>query len=188
MSGGRHGSHTRVTVAVCTRQQPRSIASAGTPCRFVNLRNSSAADRASPLGRRCSLGNSEISRQTLSQGTRRSHGSVRGASRVWPRLHQSAAHGSSSTRSRWRSVQRAIAPVCRTWATPHALRRYHASLLIRSAASVKVVRARLGHASAKTTLDVYGHPWPDDADRTRRAVDNAFAVPTEDRLRTANGH
>ena len=73
------------------------------------------------------------------------------------------------------------------WATPHALRHYYASLLIRSGASVKVVQARLGHASAKTTLDVYGHLWPDDEDRTRRAVDDAFAAPVEDQLRTADG-
>jgi integrase len=46
------------------------------------------------------------------------------------------------------------------WATPHALRHDYASLLIRSGASVKVVQARLGHASAKTTLDVYGHLRP----------------------------
>jgi integrase len=74
------------------------------------------------------------------------------------------------------------------WVTPHALRHYYASLLIRSGASVKVVQARLGHASAKTTLDVYGHLWPDDEDRTRRAVDDAFAAPVEDQLRTADGH
>jgi integrase len=64
---------------------------------------------------------------------------------------------------------------------------YYASLLIRSGASVKVVQARLGHASAKTTLDVYGHLWPDDEDRTRRAVDDAFTAPVEDRLRTGYG-
>ncbi|MDQ3898447.1 MAG: tyrosine-type recombinase/integrase [Actinomycetota bacterium] len=38
------------------------------------------------------------------------------------------------------------------WATPHDRRHYFASALIRSGASVKVVQARLGHASAKTTL------------------------------------
>jgi integrase len=64
---------------------------------------------------------------------------------------------------------------------------YYASLLIRSGASVKVVQARLGHASAKTTLDVYGHLWPDDENRTRRAVDDAFAALVEDQLRTADG-
>jgi hypothetical protein len=43
------------------------------------------------------------------------------------------------------------------WATPHDLRHLYASLLIRSGASVKVLQARLGHASARPTLDVYGH-------------------------------
>ena len=57
------------------------------------------------------------------------------------------------------------------WATPHDLRHYFASVLIRSGASVKVVQARLGHASAKTTLDVYGHLFADEEDRTRAAID-----------------
>ena len=63
------------------------------------------------------------------------------------------------------------------WATPHMLRHYYASLLIRSGVSVKVVQARLGHAAPKTTLDVYGHLWPDDEDRTRRAVDSRSPLP-----------
>jgi integrase len=61
------------------------------------------------------------------------------------------------------------------WVTPHDLRHHYASLLIRSGASVKVVQARLGHASAKTALDTYGHLFPDEADRTRTAIDDAFA-------------
>jgi integrase len=61
-----------------------------------------------------------------------------------------------------------------SWATPHDLRHYYASLLIRSGASVKAVQARLGHASAKTTLDTYGHLFPDEEDRTRAAVDAAL--------------
>jgi integrase len=52
----------------------------------------------------------------------------------------------------------------------HDLRHYFASLLIASGADVKVVQARLRHASAKTTLDTYGHLWPDSDDRTRAAV------------------
>jgi integrase len=62
------------------------------------------------------------------------------------------------------------------WATPHDLRHHYASVLIRSGASVKVVQTRLGHASAKTTLDTYGHLMPDEEDRTRAAVDDAFAA------------
>jgi integrase len=60
------------------------------------------------------------------------------------------------------------------WATPHDLRHFYASLLIARGASVKVVQARLGHASAATTLDIYGHLWPDDEDTTRIAVDREF--------------
>lgn len=57
-----------------------------------------------------------------------------------------------------------------SWATPHDLRHYFASLLIRSGASVKVVQARLGHVSAQTTLDVYGHLFGDEEDQTRTAI------------------
>lgn len=53
----------------------------------------------------------------------------------------------------------------------HDLRHYFASLLIASGSDVKVVQARLRHASAKTTLDCYGHLWPDSDDSTRAAVD-----------------
>ncbi|XGU20535.1 hypothetical protein ACETU7_07615 [Rhodococcus sp. 3Y1] len=41
------------------------------------------------------------------------------------------------------------------------MRHYLASLLIASGADIKTVQARLRHASAKTTLDTYGHMWPD---------------------------
>ncbi len=53
----------------------------------------------------------------------------------------------------------------------HDLRHFYASVLIRKGLSVKVVQARLGHAAAVETLDVYGHLWPDHEDRTRQAVD-----------------
>jgi hypothetical protein len=42
----------------------------------------------------------------------------------------------------------------------------------------------VGHASAKTTLDTYGHLFEDEEDRTRKAVDDAFAPRAEDSLRT----
>jgi integrase len=58
----------------------------------------------------------------------------------------------------------------------HDLRHYYASLLIRHGESVKVVQARLGHASASETLDTYSHLWPDSEDLTRRAVDTAFGA------------
>jgi integrase len=36
---------------------------------------------------------------------------------------------------------------------------------------VKTVQARLGHATAQQTLDVYGHLWPDSEERTRAALE-----------------
>jgi integrase len=58
----------------------------------------------------------------------------------------------------------------------HDLRHYFASLLIASGADVKTVQARLRHASAKTTLDTYGHLWPDRDESTRAAVDAVIAA------------
>jgi integrase len=58
----------------------------------------------------------------------------------------------------------------------HDLRHHFASLLIASGANVKVVQARLRHASAKTTLDVYSHLFPDTDESTRRAVEQALCA------------
>ena len=63
----------------------------------------------------------------------------------------------------------------------HDLWHYFASLLIASGADVKTVQARLRHASAKTTLDTYGHIWPDRDESTRAAVEEVLAVRTEQR-------
>jgi len=65
----------------------------------------------------------------------------------------------------------------------HDLRHYLASLLIASGADVKTVQARLRHASAKTTLDTYGHLWPDRDESTRTAVEAVFSARA-DSLRT----
>jgi integrase len=68
----------------------------------------------------------------------------------------------------------------------HDLRHYFASLLIASGADVKTVQARLRHASAKTTLDTYGHIWPDRDESTRAAVDAVVtAYQTEQRRNSA---
>lgn len=66
----------------------------------------------------------------------------------------------------------------------HDLRHYFASLLIASGSDVKIVQARMRHASAKTTLDVYGHLWPDTEESTRAAVETVLAARA-DSLRTA---
>jgi integrase len=52
----------------------------------------------------------------------------------------------------------------------HDLRHYLASLLIASGADIKTVQARMRHASARTTLDTYGHLWPDADESTRTAI------------------
>ncbi|HUL28532.1 MAG TPA: site-specific integrase [Streptosporangiaceae bacterium] len=67
----------------------------------------------------------------------------------------------------------------------HDLRHYFASLLIASGADVKTVQARLRHASAKTTLDTYGHIWPDRDESTRAAVEEVLAARTEQRRNSA---
>ena len=51
---------------------------------------------------------------------------------------------------------------------------------------VKVVQARLRHASAKTTLDTYGHLWP-DADESTPAAVSAVLAARADSLRTDVG-
>lgn len=56
----------------------------------------------------------------------------------------------------------------------HQLRHFYASLLIRHGESVKVVQDRLGHTSVQMTVDVYGHLWPEDEERTRSAVDDVL--------------
>jgi integrase len=67
----------------------------------------------------------------------------------------------------------------------HDLRHYYASLLIRHGCSIKVVQARLGHATAAETLDTYSHLWPDSDDQTREAIATHFVKPVADCLRTA---
>jgi integrase len=52
----------------------------------------------------------------------------------------------------------------------HCLRHFYASLLIRAGCSVKVVQARLGHATASETLDTYAHLWSDDDEQTRESL------------------
>ena len=61
----------------------------------------------------------------------------------------------------------------------HDLRHYLASMLIASGADVKVVQARLRHASAKTTLDTYAHLWPDSDESTRTAIDAVMQARAE---------
>lgn len=64
----------------------------------------------------------------------------------------------------------------------HDLRHYYASLLIASGLDVKVVQRCLRHASAKTTLDTYGHMFPDKEEAARAAVTQVLRDRGEGRL------
>ncbi|WP_311966661.1 tyrosine-type recombinase/integrase [Arsenicicoccus cauae] len=68
----------------------------------------------------------------------------------------------------------------------HDLRHYLASLLISQGLDVKVVQTRMRHANATTTLNVYGHMFPDTDESARAAVAVAFASRA-DSLRTEAG-
>ncbi|WP_460356697.1 tyrosine-type recombinase/integrase [Mycobacterium sp. ZZG] len=73
----------------------------------------------------------------------------------------------------------------------HDLRHYLASLLIASGADIKTVQARMRHGSARTTLDTYGHLWPDADESTRSAIGAVIAERMDskggaaDQLRTS---
>ncbi len=99
----------------------------------------------------------------------------------WPRRSALGNGGSRSSDDQWGNpggpwtIERAIRAAREQVGLPddfrfHDLRHYFASLLIASGLDVKVVQARLRHASAKTTLDTYGHLWPDRDDTSRAAV------------------
>lgn len=60
----------------------------------------------------------------------------------------------------------------------HDLRHYYASLLISAGLDVKVVQARMRHKNATTTLNTYGHLWPDKDETARSAVAVAMAERT----------
>ncbi|MCI3930186.1 site-specific integrase [Streptomyces sp. AN091965] len=69
----------------------------------------------------------------------------------------------------------------------HDLRHYYASMLIANGNDVKVVQRRLRQAKATTTLDTYGHLWPDSDQTTRDVVGRAMQPlinKTADPLRT----
>lgn len=53
----------------------------------------------------------------------------------------------------------------------HALRHFHASLLIAGGSSPVAVASRLGHKDATETLQTYAHLWHDDDDKMAAATD-----------------
>jgi integrase len=73
----------------------------------------------------------------------------------------------------WRSWSSAAGVVGRRF---HDLRHTYASMLIAEGASVKLVQELMGHASASTTLDTYGHLFPDSAEQARAAVERRLVL------------
>lgn len=65
----------------------------------------------------------------------------------------------------------------------HDLRHYFASLLISKGLDVMLVQSQLRHASASTTLNIYGHLWPDKDESAREAVADVIEA-NADYLRT----
>lgn len=63
--------------------------------------------------------------------------------------------------------------------TPHDCRHTAVSLAIRSGADVKVVQRVAGHASAKLTLDRYGHLWDQGIDDVARRMDELIGSDPE---------
>lgn len=59
----------------------------------------------------------------------------------------------------------------------HDFRHYFASLLIAAGLDIKTVQARMRHSSAQTTLDTYGHMWPDKDEASREAVSAILRTP-----------
>lgn len=57
----------------------------------------------------------------------------------------------------------------------HSLRHFHASSLIEGGESIIAVQQRLGHNSAKITLDTYGHLFKENHDKTRLVMNEAMA-------------
>lgn len=60
-----------------------------------------------------------------------------------------------------------------TW---HTLRHSYASALIADGTHPRAIQARMGHTSIAVTMDVYGHLFPEEDDRTRDTITRTFAA------------
>lgn len=56
----------------------------------------------------------------------------------------------------------------------HDLRHSHVALLINQREDHTTIKERLGHASIKTTIDVYGHLFPNKQRETADRLDDLF--------------
>jgi len=67
---------------------------------------------------------------------------------------------------------------------PHDLRHTHVALLIAAGEDPYVISRRLGHASIRTTYDVYGHLFAGRDQETAAALEAARAQSLADSPRT----
>lgn len=54
-------------------------------------------------------------------------------------------------------------------------------MLIEAGTHLTVIRDRMGHSTITITSDTYGHLYPAEDDRTRQAIDAAFATCRDSR-------
>jgi integrase len=69
----------------------------------------------------------------------------------------------------------------------HDLRHSHAALLIADGSHPKVIQARLGHSSIRTTLDTYGHLFDGLDEAAADRLDASYQEALADSTRTAAG-
>jgi integrase len=69
--------------------------------------------------------------------------------------------------------------------TPHSMRHTYVSALIGQGTHPKAIQALVGHASITTTMDEYGHLFPESNEQTNAALENFFG-PSADKLPTNN--
>jgi integrase len=97
-------------------------------------------------------------------------------------------NGSPLRRSHFRTrfwlpaVRGSVGESCRF----HDLRHSHAAMLIAEGVHPKVIQERLGHASIRTTLDVYGHLFEGLDEAAADVLDAAFSRPHVDEMWTNN--
>ena len=56
----------------------------------------------------------------------------------------------------------------------HALRHFHASVLLDAGENIEALSSCLGHTDAGFTLRIHTHLMPSSEERTRRAVDRLY--------------
>lgn len=86
-------------------------------------------------------------------------------------------HRGARRADQWRQLLASVAqvggrgPLAQRHHDPSSTPHTYASILIHEGCSAKTVQYRMGHSKVQTTLDLYGHLWPEDAEKARNAVD-----------------